>query len=404
MAADANLTRFRAVVAAGLAQLEARRQEVNDLNVFPVADGDTGDNMALTLRSVLGELDRLLDEQQDRSIDEIGRDEIVDAVARRRAARRPRQQRRHPLPAHPRRGGGARSAAPASSSTRRSSAPPWPGRSTGPYASVRAPAEGTILTVAREMAHRIAAEIAHMDDPSVAPERARRGPGRSLAEILERALEAGQESVRRTPDLLPVLKDAGVVDAGGHALTVIMAGVIAALRGTEAPDVEHHIAPARVTHPEHASETYRYCTNFAVTGSDPRRGAVPRRARGRRRLDPRGGRQPDAEGARPHRRPVVGHRALRGRRRGVAPRRGRHAPADDRAGRAAAGHNGDAPELQRCGVLAVCSGAGMRQLFESFGAHVVDGGPTLNPSTYELLAGIHEVPPRRSSCCRTPRT
>jgi hypothetical protein len=118
------------------------------------------------------------------------------------------------------------------------------------------------------MAHRIAAEIAHIPDPRLGPDAPAEVQDRSLAEILERALEAGQESVRRTPDLLPVLKDAGVVDAGGHALTVIMAGVIAALRGTEAPDVEHHIAPARVTHPEHASETYRYCTNFAVTGSD----------------------------------------------------------------------------------------------------------------------------------------
>ena len=58
---DPSLVRFRAVVAGALAQLEARRQEVNDLNVFPVADGDTGDNMALTLRAVLDELDRLAD-------------------------------------------------------------------------------------------------------------------------------------------------------------------------------------------------------------------------------------------------------------------------------------------------------------------------------------------------------
>ncbi len=57
--ADPSLIRFRAVVAAALAQLEARREEVNDLNVFPVADGDTGDNMALTLRAVLDELDRI---------------------------------------------------------------------------------------------------------------------------------------------------------------------------------------------------------------------------------------------------------------------------------------------------------------------------------------------------------
>ena len=56
---DTNLVRFRAAVAGALAHLESRREEVNDLNVFPVADGDTGDNMALTLRAVLDELDRL---------------------------------------------------------------------------------------------------------------------------------------------------------------------------------------------------------------------------------------------------------------------------------------------------------------------------------------------------------
>src|SRR3954467_7351440 len=76
-----SLARFRSVVEGALAQLEARRQEVNDLNVFPVADGDTGDNMVLTLRAVRDELDRLAAEagQIDK---EIGRDEIVDSVAR----------------------------------------------------------------------------------------------------------------------------------------------------------------------------------------------------------------------------------------------------------------------------------------------------------------------------------
>ncbi len=77
---DPNLVRLRALVAAGLAELEARRQEVNDLNVFPVADGDTGDNMALTLRAVLEELDRLA--ESDQSLDEIGRDQIVESVGR----------------------------------------------------------------------------------------------------------------------------------------------------------------------------------------------------------------------------------------------------------------------------------------------------------------------------------
>jgi dihydroxyacetone kinase-like predicted kinase len=79
---DTNLARFRAAVAGALAQLEARREEVNDLNVFPVADGDTGDNMALTLRAVLDELDRLQGAEEPRTIDEIGREEIVQSVAR----------------------------------------------------------------------------------------------------------------------------------------------------------------------------------------------------------------------------------------------------------------------------------------------------------------------------------
>ena len=78
--AEQNLERFRTVVKAALVQLEERRAEVNDLNVFPVADGDTGDNMALTLRAVLAELDRLAN--QGRALDEVGRDEIVDSVAR----------------------------------------------------------------------------------------------------------------------------------------------------------------------------------------------------------------------------------------------------------------------------------------------------------------------------------
>jgi dihydroxyacetone kinase-like predicted kinase len=74
---DPSLVRFRVAVHGALAHLESRRQEINDLNVFPVADGDTGDNMALTLNAVLAELDRLAAVGEDRSIDEIGRDEIV---------------------------------------------------------------------------------------------------------------------------------------------------------------------------------------------------------------------------------------------------------------------------------------------------------------------------------------
>ena len=390
MAADTNLARFRAVVSAALAHLEARRQEVNDLNVFPVADGDTGDNMALTLHAVLGELDRLVAEQQDRTIDEIGREEIVDAVAR--AALLGARGNSGVILSQFIRGAAEELAS-------------RPGELVDPtlvgsamarsvdraYASVRAPAEGTILTVARDMAHRIASELAHMPDPRLEPGAPDDVQDNLIADVLERALDAGKESVERTPDLLPVLRDAGVVDAGGYALTVVMAGVIAALRGSEAPEVAHQRAPARVTHPEHVSETYRYCTNFAITGG---------------RLDPAEFRDAlETLGdsvlvvGDPHTLKVHVHTDDPEAATALFAGKGEishldvadmHAQVTERAERLSG--NGHAPTIELCGVLAVCSGSGMRRLFESFGAAVIDGGPTLNPSTYELLAGIHDVP------------
>src|ERR1700675_4770756 len=77
--ADPSLERFRRVMRAAYANLEARRQEVNDLNVFPVADGDTGDNMAMTLRAVMEELDRLDSFEVG---EEVGRTQLVQALAR----------------------------------------------------------------------------------------------------------------------------------------------------------------------------------------------------------------------------------------------------------------------------------------------------------------------------------
>ncbi len=158
---DTNLVRFRAAVAGALAHLESRREEVNDLNVFPVADGDTGDNMALTLRAVLAELDRLLGaDGRQRTIDEIGREEIVQSVAR--AALFGARGNSGVILSQLIRGAAEElvsrpgqlidatliGAALANAADRA-------------YASVREPAEGTILTVAREMAHKIMTDVAH---------------------------------------------------------------------------------------------------------------------------------------------------------------------------------------------------------------------------------------------------
>ena len=380
--ADPSLLRFRLVIEAALAQLESRREEVNDLNVFPVADGDTGDNMALTLRAVLHELDDLSTQGE---IDEIGREQIVDSVARAALL-------------------GARgNSGVILSQLIRGAAEELisrPGELVDPvlvaaamaraadraYGSVRDPAEGTILTVVREMAARVASEIAHMDEPRLQHRVDDATQNEMLAYVLEHALDAGQSSVKRGPELLPILRDAGVVDAGGYGLTVIFAGVIAALRGADPPPLEHH-APARITHPQHASSTYRYCTNFAVTGEGLEPVAVDRAAGAPGRLGARRRRRPHAEGPRPHRRARARDRPLRGRRHGLARRRRRHA----RAGRAA--HRAPPRRRSRAAACSPWSPAtACASCSRAWARTCSTAAPTLNPSTYELLAGIHEVP------------
>jgi dihydroxyacetone kinase-like predicted kinase len=218
-----------------------------------------------------------------------------------------------------------------------------------------------------------------------------------LADILERAVEAGEASVRRGPELLPVLREAGVVDAGGYGVTILMAGIVAALRGTEPPEVavQTPIAP-RVTHPHHESSTYRYCTNFAVTGRDleASKWIAPLEALGDSVLV-----VGDAATLKVHVHTddpelVVGLFRDVGEvsRLDVADMRAQVAERTARLAGAANGNGSPARQRDRCGALAVVAGAGMAELFASLGVSVVDGGPTLNPSTYELLAGIHEVP------------
>src|SRR5207302_1399984 len=131
----------------------------------------------------------------------------------------------------------------------------------------REPAEGTILTVAREMAHQIVTDVAHSpENPRLSPATQPEEQDDAIAAALEAAVAAGEDSVKRGPELLAPLRDAGVVDAGGYGLTIMFAGVVAVLRGDDPPQLEHH-APARISHPEHTSGTFRFCTNFAVTGA-----------------------------------------------------------------------------------------------------------------------------------------
>lgn len=381
--ADPSIERFRRVVASAYGSLEARRQEVNDLNVYPVADGDTGENMAQTMRAVVEELDRLND---GRSLDEIGRTQLVSALAG--AALLGARGNSGVILSQIVRGAAEELASrPGELIDPVLVASAFGRAADAAYASVTEPAEGTMLTVFREMAHSISRQLAHADagrqrlSPDATPEE----QDQLLADVLEQAIADGQKAVERTPEQLDVLAEAGVVDAGGYGLVLILGGVLAALRGedTDLPEIDHH-APPRLSQPHHEDSRYQYCTNFIVSGS----GLVPRdfvpglEAIGDSVLvvgdeatikvhvhtdDPESAMEVFASAG------EVTNLDVADMRRQVAERQARMA-----------GH--------RTGVVVVSSGEGMKSLFSSLDVHVIDGGETLNPSTSELLAGIREVP------------
>ncbi len=381
---DQSLVRFRKVVAASLSELESRRNEVNDLNVFPVADGDTGDNMAMTMRAVLEELDGL----NGAPIDVIGREELVSAVAR--AALLGARGNSGVILSQIVRGAAEELASrPGELVDPVLVAAAFARAADAAYDSVRDPVEGTMLSAVRAMAHRVAHDIAHIDTPRLGPEATPAQQDELIAEVLERALDAANEAVARGPDQLPVLKDAGVVDAGAYGLTVIVAGVVAALRGSDQPDLAHQPAPGRPAHlPEHQSSSFRFCTNFAVTGAALEGQAfVPR-------LEALG----DSVLVVGDERTIRVHVHTDEPESAVAVFDGAGtvsrldvADMTEQVSQRSARLSGVASKGKpaTCVVVAVASGPGITRLYEELGALVVDGGATMNPSTYELLAGIH---------------
>ncbi len=377
---DPSIARFRRVISSAYASLEARRQEVNDLNVFPVADGDTGDNMAMTLRAVMEELDRF----DALDVDEVPRTELVQALAR--AALMGARGNSGVILSQIVRGAAEELASrPGELVDPVLVAAAFASAADAAYDSVREPAEGTMLTVFREMAHSLARQLAHLeaDKQRLGSDVGEERQDAVLAEVLERAIEDGERAVARTPEQLEVLRESGVVDAGGHGLVLILAGVVAGLRGDRAaPEIPHH-EPPRASLPHHEDSRYRYCTNFIVAGS----------GLGSREFLPRLERLGDSV-------LVVGDEAtLKVHVHTDAPEAavalfdgvGEVTNLDvadmreqmaERSARLAAG---------RTGVVAVAAGDGLERLFAELGANVVPGGETLNPSTYELLAGIHGV-------------
>lgn len=399
---DPSIVRLRAVIEAGLAALEAHREEVNALNVFPVADGDTGDNMVSTLRAVVQELDRLAPDAAHTPSKEIDRDKIVASVAR--AALLGARGSSGVILSQLIRGAAEELAS-------------RPGELIDPvlicaamaraadqaYGSVRAPAEGTILTVVRGLAARMASELAHMRETRLPADASAAEQNALLAELVERALGAAASSAPGKTEQLPALRGAGAFDAGGYGLLVMLSGMAGALRGLEPPPLARgELGEAR--HPEHSSDTYRYCINFAVTGVDldPRAYVSELEALGdtvqvaadastlRVHLHTD---RPNAATALFADAGTISHLEVADMRAAATSMPA--ARGSERVFRS----SGD----EVCGALALAGGAGIRALFESFGAHVVDSGDDLLAALPQIHAEEVVVLPNQAHALRAAR-
>jgi len=236
----------RALLAAGYKALEERKQEINDLNVYPVPDGDTGTNLALTVRGILDSVGKLPTDLSSR--------ELCSAVSQ--AALMGARGNSGVILSQIIRGAmdilGQAGSIDADVLTRA-----FRHASDTAYRAVRKPVEGTMLTVLREMAEAAAGGADGFD----------------TGEFMEHVIDAGWKSVERTPTLLRVLADAGVVDAGGYGLVVLVEGAATGGADWETPISTHVGRPLLSEAPfyeqpedEDEESVYTYCTSFLVTG------------------------------------------------------------------------------------------------------------------------------------------
>jgi DAK2 domain fusion protein YloV len=333
---------------AALASLEASRKRINDLNVYPVPDGDTGTNMVETVHAAVAAL------EQDESAD-VARAILMGArgnsgVILSQIVR-----------------GALEGVGDAERVDARVLAAALRAGSDAGYGAVREPEEGTILTLARALAER--AEELATAETEVQP---------ALAELVEH----GEQALARTRDQLDVLREAGVVDAGAAGLLEIVRGLAAHVRGEPLPEPAEAEAglPLEAVHRE--LSRYRYCTSFFLEGDevDPDR------------LERELGELGDSllvVGARGAVK-VHLHTDEPGGALSLATSVGTLAEIDimNMHAQTVARTERLAGQIARTAAVAVSLGAGNRRLLESLGAVCVEGGQTMNPSTADLVAAI----------------
>jgi len=373
--------RFAEMMQSGAALLENNKQHVNDLNVFPVPDGDTGSNMSCTINTGIAELAKL-----DAASLSLAADKFASALLR--GARGNSGVILSLLfrgISKGLKGKDAATAAEFAASLKEGVA--------AAYNAVMRPTEGTILTVARVSSDAAVAFAAGNDD---------------LIALLERTIEVAAEALAETTDQNPVLKKAGVIDAGGEGYLLLLKGMLAALNGEPvAFSGEVPTAPAKNVFDVFETEniTFAFDTVFIV------------RKTGKKSLDPlrhylNGIGDSLVIGEDDEAFKVHVHTNVPGDALNAAQKYGtlelakienmRTQHDDVAAGRKA--HTTDdlddeealfgpaAPE-KPYGFVSVCAGEGMHELFRELGVDaVVDGGQTMNPSTADILKAVNSVP------------
>lgn len=387
---------FKRMVLCAENALREHTQLINDLNVFPVPDGDTGTNMGLTMKNAAEELKKRsfkdLSEAADCTANALlrgarGNSGVILSLLFRGISKRFKTFE----------SAGATEVAGALSDGVDAA-----------YKAVMKPAEGTILTVSR-LASRAAVEAASL--------------GADLEGVFICAIKAGAEALAETQKINPVLKKAGVVDAGGKGFMVILEAMLASLRGELCPDsgdaeekpAESRTSPFNVFGTEEI--TFAYDTVFIVRKTKENTNIAPFRAY----LDSIGDSLVISEGDEEFK--VHVHTNIPGDALNEAAKYGtlelakienmRTQHEDVAAGRRARSTDdledpcGEAVRTEcpaeeeptfaeaekEFGVVAVCAGEGMETLFRELGADsIVTGGQTMNPSTDDILKAVNRTP------------
>ncbi len=371
-----NGLQLRKLVQASLHWLEVNQQMVNELNVFPVPDGDTGTNMVLTMRSAYG---RIKDSEQihvGKMAGELAHGALMGARGNSGVILSQIWR------------GLAAKLAPLETFNPSELADALESAADTAYGGVMRPVEGTILTVIRAGANEAKDAVGKSSD---------------LRFVLERVLERCQQSLEHTPELLPILKQAGVVDAGGQGLVCILEGMLRYVHGQletldEAVEQKAFVPAQALAVPEGGSLEYPYDVQFILMGESLDVLEV------RNRIDAMGDSTVvvgDEKTIKVHihvkdpGEPISYGISLGAITDVVVENMQEQMETIVNVAAAPAVTETPAVDVQpgQIGVITVAAGDGLSNVLRSLGAAiVVDGGQTNNPSTEEIFQAIQDVP------------